>query len=146
MDTVEFMQKKIKEAHQIMKRVKEYMDEHTLKNHEGLTIDYNDPDQEFFIRLITEFDHLSSMLDMFMEYIVKPVRKEGELAFDYSTGVFKLGDEVIQPGNPIEYMENGWWNVGVLEKDPVKPMTFYMGDVRANRKDMELKGLKVRVR
>lgn len=40
MDTVEFMQQKIKEAHQIMKKVKVYLDEHTLQDHEGITIDY----------------------------------------------------------------------------------------------------------
>lgn len=146
MDTVEFMQMKIKEAHQIMKKVKEYMDEHTLKDHEGITIDYNDPEQEFYIRLFTEFDQLSSMLDIFMEYIVKPVRKEGELVFDYSNGVYKLADEEIKPGCPIEYMENGWWNVGMFEKDRVKPMKFYIVDMRANKKDMELKGLRVRLR
>ena len=81
-----------------------------------------------------------------MEYIVKPVRKEGELSFDYSNGVYKLGDEEIKPGSPIEYMENGWWNVGLFEKDPVKPLKFYIVDIRANKKDMELKGLKVRLR
>ena len=146
MDTVEFMQNKIKEAHQIMKKVKEYMDEHTLKNHEGITIDYNDPDQEFYIRLFTEFDQLSSMLDLFMEYIVKPVRKEGELAFDYSNGVYKVGDEEIKPGQPIEYMVNGWWNVGVFEKDPVKPLSYNIIDLKSNKNEMELKGLKVRLR
>lgn len=146
MDTVEFMQQKIKEAHQIMKKVKVYLDEHTLKNHEGITIDYSDPEQEFYLRLFTEFDQLSSMLDIFMEYIVKPVRIEGELTFDYSNGIYKIGDEEIKSGCPIEYMENGWWNIGLFKKDPVKPMKFYIVDIKDNKKEMELKGLKARIR
>ncbi len=146
MDTVEFMQKKIKEAHQVMKKVKEYLDEHTIKNHEGITLDYNNPDQEFYIRLFTEFDQLASMLDIFMGYIEKPVRAEGELQFDFSKGVYKLGDEEIAPGEPIEFMIDGWWKVGLLQKDPIKPMSYYIIDIKEKRHDTELRGLRVRLR
>lgn len=146
MDTVEFMQNKIREAHQIMKKVKEYMADNTFKNHDGIQIDYNNPDQEFFIRLFTDFAQAASMLDLFMDYIVKPVRAEGNLQFDYANGMYKLNDEYINPGQPIEFMENGWWNVGLFQKDPVKPMVYYVVDLKDKKHEMELKGLKVRLR
>ena len=146
MDTVQFMQSKIKEAHLVMKKVKEYLDNNTLKNHEGVSLDYSDPDQEFYIRLFTEFDQLASMLDIFMGYIEKPVRVEGELQFDYSSGVYKLGDEEIVPGEPIEFMIDSWWKIGLLQKDPSNPMSYHITDIREKRHDTELKGLKVRLR
>ncbi len=146
MTNVELMQNKIKEVHQIMHKVKEYMDEHTFKGGENIEIDYNDPDQEFFTRFFTEVEQAASLLDIFMDYIVRPVKAEGELQFDYSQGMYKLNDEYIQPEQPVEYMTNGLWHVGVFKKDTSNPMSYYIVDMKEKKYEKELKGLKVRLR
>ena len=139
MDTIKHVQKAISELHRVMDTVKEYLD----KRMEGVAmpeIDYTNPDQEFYLRIFTEFEQMAKTISYGMDYVDRPVRKQGELMFDYSEGKYKLVDEHIEDGKLFELLINGQWQIVVLKKGELHSV------IKGNPIAAALQGMKARVR
>ena len=96
----------------------------------SLEIDYSNPDQEFYLRIFTEFEQLATMLAHGLNYIDRPVRKQGTLSFDFSEGKYKLDDEYLTNGQLFEFMENNQWHIGKLHLGVGKHRREHAGHLR----------------
>ncbi len=147
MDTLTSMQNAISELHRVMKTVKDYLEKkRPLEKAAQMDVDYSDPDQEFYLRIFMEFGQLVSTIEIAMDYVDRPVRKKGQLVFDFSEGKYKLDDEYFEPGKMFEALVNGQWQIVRIQKKPGTIEYIILDALKQTEYDVELKGLKVRVR
>lgn len=113
------MQKAISELHRVMKIVREYLEKKTMNAAVAMmSIDYSDPEQEFYLRIFTEVEQLAATMNMAMDYVDRPIRKRGTLAYDFSLGEYKVDDEYIEVNQLLEVLiENKWQIVKMRKKE-----------------------------
>ena len=135
---------------QSFRRVLDIVGSYSEKNYKGMldgvTIDYANPEHEFYVRIMSGIAQEITHIEMITNYLVKPVRKSGTLLFDYSAGKYKVGDEYINADDIIEYQTKGKWELGRLCRDPGDRLKYFLRDMDAKDCDVELKGLNVRLR
>ena len=147
MDVLTSMQNAISELHRVMKTVKDYLEKKApLEKAAQMNIDYSDSDQEFYLRIFMEFGQLASTIEIAMDYVDRPVRKKGQLVFDFSEGKYKLDDEYLEPGMIFEALVNGQWQIVRIQKKPGTIEYIIFDALKQTEYDVELKGLTVRVR
>lgn len=146
-DTLTAMQNAVSELHRVFNTVGDYVKKKRPAEAMGtLDIDYSNPDQEFYLRIFTEFEQLATTLEHGLNYLDRPVRKQGILAFDFSEGKYKLDDEHIENGQLFEFLENNQWQIGRLQKKPDTIKYVVFDAIKNTIQNVELKGLTVRLR
>lgn len=146
MDTLTMMQKAISELHRVFISVKDYLEKKKpMEKAKSLDIDYTNPDQEFYLRNFMEFGQLMSTVQIGLDYIDRPVRKQGQLVFDFSEGKYKLDGEYIEEGTLFEAMVDGLWYIVRMKKKAAMEYCI-LNVVKQTEYDVELKGLTVRMR
>ena len=146
-DTLTLMQNGVSELHRVFITVADYIKKKQPAAAMGsLEIDYSNPDQEFYLRIFTEFEQLATMLAHGLNYIDRPVRKQGTLSFDFSEGKYKLDDEYLTNGQLFEFMENNQWHIGKLQNKPGSIEYIILDAIKNTPHNIEPKGLTVRLR
>ena len=146
MDTLTMMQKAISELHRVFISVKDYLEKKKpMEKAKSLDIDYTNPDQEFYLRNFMEFGQLMSTVQIGLDYIDRPVRKQGQLVFDFSEGKYELDGEYIEEGTLFEAMVDGLWYIVRMKKKAAMEYCI-LNVVKQTEYDVELKGLTVRMR
>ena len=140
------LQGAIHRLHGTMEAVKGYIKNNGSQSQLAtLDIDYGDPEQEFYIRIFLEFEQIVKMTEMAMEYVDRPIRKTGRLNYLSQSGVYLVGSEQIKQGDMLEFMSDGRWEIGRVHFDKVRS-TYELLNIRGIKYDVEMDGLKVRLR
>lgn len=140
------LQGAIHRLHGTMGAVRGYIEKNGSQSQlASLDIDYGDPDQEFYIRLLLEFEQIVKTAEMAMEYVERPIRKTGRLNYLSQSGVYLVGDEQIKPGDMLEFMSDGHWEIGRVHFDKAHS-AYGLVNIRGINYDVEMDGLKVRHR
>ena len=140
------LQGAIHRLHGTMEAVKGYIEKNGSQSQLAtLDIDYGDPDQEFYIRLLLEFEQIVKTAEMAMEYVDRPIRKTGRLNYLSQSGVYLVGSEQIKQGDMLEFMSDGRWEIGRVYFDNTHS-AYGLVNIRGIKCGVELDGLKVRLR
>ncbi len=146
-DTLTMMQQVVSELHRVYNTVGDYIKKKApAAQMESLNIDYSNPDQEFYLRIFTEFEQLATTLEHGLNYLDRPVRKQGTLAFDFSEGKYKLDDEYLENGLLFEFLENNQWQIGRLQRKPDSIEYVVFDALKNTIHNVDLKGMTVRLR
>lgn len=73
-----------------------------------------DSDEEFLARKVLKMTNLFDEMGNMLQYLHKPVRKEGMLSC--INGKYYISGEEIPNGSTIEYMSDGKWNMGRISQ------------------------------
>ncbi len=82
-----------------------------------------DPDSQFKADMAMKVSTVLSMLDMFINYINKPVKSEGILQRKMDGSVM-LDDFPVPKGSLVEYWNHDKWNLGKIDQNPQTKQPF----------------------
>ena len=141
MDTLTEMQKAIHEFHKTFNTVHDFiMKKKPEERMSKLDIDYDNADQDFYLRIFTGLTERAAILSRALDYLDKPIRKQGILMYDYAEGKFKLDGEYILDGILLEALINNQWYIVQLQGRSL------INVLKRSNMDIEPKGLTVRIR
>ncbi|MBQ9304583.1 hypothetical protein [Butyrivibrio sp.] len=79
-------------------------------------INANDPDSKFKADMAVKLSTVLNLMDMFVGYINKPVKKEGMLQRKLD-GTAMLDDYPVAVGSLVEFWKDDKWNLGKLTQN-----------------------------
>ncbi|MBE5826712.1 MAG: hypothetical protein E7307_08750 [Butyrivibrio sp.] len=76
-----------------------------------------DADSKFKADVAVKLSNVLNMMEMFVEYVNKPVKKEGILQRKLD-GTVMLEDTPVPVGSLVEYWKDEKWNLGKIAQNP----------------------------
>lgn len=104
-----------------------------------------DPDSRFKADIAMKLSSTLNLIDMFLGYINKPIKKEGILQRKLD-GTAMLDNVPVPVGGIVEFWKDDKWNLGMLSQNP-QTKQLYITDVVSNKTLLEkLDQIKARIR
>ena len=104
-----------------------------------------DADSKFKADIAVKLSTVLNMMEMFVEYVNKPVKKEGILQRKLD-GTVMLEDTPVPVGSLIEFWKDEKWNVGKIAQNPQTKQLSII-DVVSNKTMVDkIEQIKARVR
>ena len=107
-----------KKANLLSQKMHEYMGSHGFdEKFATAMINATDPDSKFKADMAVKISTVMNLLDMFLQYINKPVKKEGMLQRKLD-GTVMLEERPVPIGSLIEFWKDDQWNLGKILQNP----------------------------
>lgn len=107
-----------KKANLLSQKMHEYMGSHGFdEKFATAMINATDPDSKFKADMAVKISTVMNLLDMFLQYINKPVKKEGMLQRKLD-GTVMLEELPVPIGSLIEFWKDDQWNLGKISQNP----------------------------
>ena len=104
-----------------------------------------DADSKFKADIAVKLSTVLNMMEMFVEYVNKPVKKEGILQRKLD-GTVMLEDTPVPVGSLVEFWKDEKWNVGKIAQNPQTKQLSII-DVVSNKTMVDkIEQIKARVR
>ncbi len=104
-----------------------------------------DADSKFKADVAVKLSTVLSMMEMFVEYVNKPVKKEGILQRKLD-GTVMLEDTPVPVGSLIEFWKDEKWNVGKIAQNPQTKQLSIIDVVSSKTMIDRIEQIKARVR
>ena len=105
-------------AEALIKKMHEYMAGKSFdEKFATAMLNATDADSKFKADVAVKLSTVLNMMEMFVEYINKPVKKEGILQRKLD-GTVMLEDTPVPVGSLVEFWKDEKWNVGKIAQNP----------------------------
>ena len=116
----------------------------TGKTHEAM-LSATDPDSKFKADIAVKISTTLNMIDMFVEYINRPIKKEGLLQRKMD-GTVMLDEIPVAEGSLVEFWKDDKWNLGKVSQN-IQTKQFFITDVVSNKTIIDkIEQIKARIR
>ena len=106
-----------KRSQEITRKMKEYMGGRNFdEKFASAMLNATDPDSQFKADMAVKISYVLNIMDMLVNYVNKPVLKEGLLQRKLDGNVM-LDDMPIPNGALVEYWKDNKWNLGKIAQD-----------------------------
>lgn len=104
-----------------------------------------DPDSKFKADIAVKISTTLNMIDMFVEYINRPIKKEGLLQRKMD-GTVMLDEIPVAEGSLVEFWKDDKWNLGKVSQN-IQTKQFFITDVVSNKTIIDkIEQVKARIR
>lgn len=133
-------------AEALIKKMHEYMAGKSFdEKFATAMLNATDADSKFKADVAVKLSTVLNMMEMFVEYINKPVKKEGILQRKLD-GTVMLEDTPVPVGSLVEFWKDEKWNVGKIAQNPQTKQLSII-DVVSNKTMIDrIEQIKARVR
>lgn len=133
-------------AEALIKKMHEYMAGKSFdEKFATAMLNATDADSKFKADVAVKLSTVLNMMEMFVEYVNKPVKKEGILQRKLD-GTVMLEDTPVPVGSLIEFWKDEKWNVGKIAQNPQTKQLSII-DVVSNKTIIDrIEQIKARVR
>ena len=133
-------------AEALIKKMHEYMAGKSFdEKFATAMLNATDADSKFKADVAVKLSTVLNMMEMFVEYINKPVKKEGILQRKLD-GTVMLEDTPVPVGSLVEFWKDEKWNVGKIAQNPQTKQLSII-DVVSNKTMVDkIEQIKARVR
>lgn len=133
-------------AKALIKKMHEYMAGKSFdEKFATAMLNATDADSKFKADVAVKLSTVLNMMEMFVEYINKPVKKEGILQRKLD-GTVMLEDTPVPVGSLVEFWKDEKWNVGKIAQNPQTKQLSII-DVVSNKTMVDkIEQIKARVR
>ena len=133
-------------AEALIKKMHEYMAGKSFdEKFATAMLNATDADSKFKADVAVKLSTVLNMMEMFVEYVNKPVKKEGILQRKLD-GTVMLEDTPVPVGSLVEFWKDEKWNVGKIAQNPQTKQLSII-DVVSNKTMVDkIEQIKARVR
>ncbi len=128
------------------KKMHEYMEGKNFdEKFSRAMLNATDPDSRFKADIAMKLSSILNLIDLFLGYINKPVKKEGILQRKLD-GTAMLDNVPVAVGELVEFWKDDKWNLGKLAQNP-QTKQLYITDVVSKKPLLEkIEQVKARIR